>query len=216
MKIEEISQKIHNGGVYTDYTGEVKEVLKGNFSAQRTSVCQPGGRSGDLISQAGPHPPILVGDEWIFALSLTDFGWYTVVGIKQGAFLIHDGIAEREYSGYNFIKAPPEQIIKGKGVEKLVEKELVRRLKFPHDSLPEQEKAISPPTMPEKAANKPGPIQLTPLPAKTAVEESEPSEPKEPSPSSIPELLSTQANPIWWIAAIGVLLSLLWVKTRRR
>lgn len=112
--------------VYTDAICQVLENIKGPLRNQNVVIRQPGGKHGDILTDAGPIPPFRKEQQWLLCLERPPQGWLTVSGFKQGAFRLEKGRANREFSGFIFDKPPPDSV--KNGIESIDENLLLKRL----------------------------------------------------------------------------------------
>ena len=116
VEIKEIKNILINDRVYTDAICEIKDVWRGKFEKNIVTIRQCGGTLENKMTWAGPIPTWKVGEEWVFNLSEAKKDWWTIYGIKQGAFKNVNGVAEREFSGFSFMIPPPKNIIDNKEI----------------------------------------------------------------------------------------------------
>jgi hypothetical protein len=126
VNVLNVSTSILNNWVYTDTECRVIETWKGESPGEIITIRQLGGATEELITKAGPNPNFHVAEEWIVGLAQPPHGWWTVYGLKQGAFRISGALAERDFSGVIFLKQPPNSVV-GK-IEKMPLSELRDRM----------------------------------------------------------------------------------------
>jgi len=88
----------------------IKERWSGNVTGDEMTIRQPGGRTETLVTRAGPSPEFEPNQTWILCLTKPPAGSWTVLGIKQGAFRVDGGIGRRDFTGFHFIRQPPESV----------------------------------------------------------------------------------------------------------
>ncbi len=114
VRIGKISTIAIDNRVYTDIEAELVDLWKGAANGGTIRIRQPGGRLGNLVTYAGPQPPWRHGQEWVLALARPEQGWWTVYGIKQGAFRIEADTAVREFSGFGLLDPVPPTLQNGR------------------------------------------------------------------------------------------------------
>ncbi|MDP6720726.1 MAG: hypothetical protein QGF59_18830, partial [Pirellulaceae bacterium] len=97
--------------VYTDAHCSLREVWYGDVDGETITVRQPGGVHDGLATFAGPLPPWQAGENWVLALNRPADRWWTIHGIKQGAFRVAGDLATREFNGFTFIATPPATVV---------------------------------------------------------------------------------------------------------
>ena len=111
VRVERIETLRLGGGVYTDAHCSLLVVWYGDVDGETITVRQPGGVHDGLATLAGPLPPWQVGETWVLALNRPSDRWWTIHGIKQGAFKIAGELATREFNGFFFIAPPPATVV---------------------------------------------------------------------------------------------------------
>ncbi|OVE74388.1 hypothetical protein BVX94_00460 [bacterium B17] len=114
VKIKSISAELKDSMVYTVVQCAVLDAMGSDLGNGILEIRQPGGSVGNLHTWSGPMPNWRPGEEWIFGLSGSFSGSWTVVGIKQGAFRVDGYVAERDFEGFAFLEAPPASVANGK------------------------------------------------------------------------------------------------------
>lgn len=133
VRIDHITTTQLANRVYTDVAGTVLDALRGQ-PGPTIAIRQPGGRHGNLVTWSGPMPAWSENEEWLFCLAYPEsHGWWTVTGIKQGAFKVAGADAVRDFSGFTFIRPVPVSLEAG-AIERLPLAELKARLAAAADS----------------------------------------------------------------------------------
>jgi hypothetical protein len=111
VRVERIETVRLGGRVYTDAHCSLLEVWYGDVDGETITVRQPGGVHDGLATFAGPLPPWQAGENWLLALNRPVDRWWTIHGIKQGAFKVDGELAMREFNGFTFIAPPPATVL---------------------------------------------------------------------------------------------------------
>lgn len=111
VRVERIETLRLGGRVYTDAHCSLLDVWYGDVDGETITVRQPGGVHDGLVTVAGPLPSWQVGENWVLALNSPFDRWWTVHGIKQGAFKVDGDLALREFNGFTFIAPPPATVV---------------------------------------------------------------------------------------------------------
>jgi len=111
VRVERIETLRLGSRVYTDAHCSLLEVWYGDVDGETITVRQPGGVHDGLATFAGPLPPWQAGETWVLALNRPFERWWTIHGIKQGAFKMDGDLAVREFSGFTFIAPPPATVV---------------------------------------------------------------------------------------------------------
>ncbi|MDB4443816.1 hypothetical protein N9174_00565 [bacterium] len=110
VNIVAVSPVMVGNRVYTDVEGRVRRVWKGAVEGDRIVIRQLGGRMGQVVTVAGPNPAFVEAQDWILGLAKPSQGWWTVYGLKHGAFQLLGDTAVRDYSGFSFIGQTPATV----------------------------------------------------------------------------------------------------------
>ena len=111
VRVERIETVRLGGRVYTDAHCSLLDVWYGDVDGETITVRQPGGVHDGLATFAGPLPPWQAGENWVMALNRPADRWWTIHGIKQGAFKVDGELAMREFNGFTFIAPPPATVV---------------------------------------------------------------------------------------------------------
>jgi len=111
VRVEQIETVRLGGRVYTDAHCSLLDVWYGDVDGETITVRQPGGVDDGLATFAGPLPPWQAGENWVLALNRPADRWWTIHGIKQGAFKVDGELAMREFNGFIFITPPPATVV---------------------------------------------------------------------------------------------------------
>jgi hypothetical protein len=144
VKIVAVSPVVVGNRVYTDVEGRVRRVWKGAVEGDRILIRQLGGRMGQLVTVAGPNPAFVEGQDWILGLAKPPQGWWTVYGLKHGAFQLLGDTAVRDYSGFSFIAQTPATVSNNR--ESIPITELHKKLASYADKAKAGESPVSAPT----------------------------------------------------------------------
>jgi hypothetical protein len=188
VSIQRVAPMVIEGRVWTEAHCLVQEVWRGELG-ETIIVRQAGGRTPDLSTEAGPRPDFKAGQEWVLAVVPTKIGEWTLLGLTQGAWVITDGKAVRDYAGFSFIQPPPVEIVEGR---------------FERVPLPELQAVMAEPTLLAQASQQESSRTGQTSPSKTA----EPAATTPPEPrSTVPPPAAARPAPFPW--PILVLLAIL-------
>ena len=143
VNIVAVSPVMVGNRVYTDVEGRVRRVWKGQVEGDRIVIRQLGGRMGQVVTVAGPNPAFVEAQDWILGLAKPSQGWWTVYGLKHGAFQLLGDTAVRDYSGFSFIGQTPATVSNNR--ERIAITELHKILASYSDKPKTGESPVTPP-----------------------------------------------------------------------